>query len=62
MGEDRATERSSQLRVSDWRKICSLCSESVGALQSPRKLVEIAGLPCALKSGRKPKRKTFYLH
>lgn len=39
LAEDRATESSSQLRVTDGRKMCSLCSESLGALQSPRKPV-----------------------
>lgn len=39
MDEDRAMERGNQLRMTDWRKICSLCSESAGALWSPRKLV-----------------------
>lgn len=64
MDDDRAVERSIQLRVTDWRKICSLCSESLGALQSPRKLVADNRLALSTEEwqGRKPKHKMFYLH
>jgi len=40
LAEDEATERSSQPSVTDGKKICSLRSESLRALQSPRKPVE----------------------